>query len=66
MYPGEQFLTSLTVGLEAVFLGTYVAAGPLEMWRAGTDVRFAKLGGATSPYLSLVHDLPLARLRSWL
>ena len=46
------------VRLEAVLSSLRVFVGPSKTQRADADVLFAKLGGATSPYLSLVHDAP--------
>ena len=48
------------VRLGAVLSILHVAVGPLKIMRVGAIVLFAKLGGATGPYLSLVHDMPLA------
>ena len=48
--------------LGAVLLSLHVAVEPSEIRRAGATVLLAKLGGATGPYLSFVHDMPLAEL----
>ena len=40
----------------------HVAVEAPQIWRADADVPFAKLGGGTSPSLSHVGDVPLARM----
>ena len=47
--------------LEAVLSSLHVAVGPSKIMRVGAVILFAKLGGATGPYLSLVYDMPLAK-----
>ena len=48
------------VRLGAVLLSPHVAFEPSKIKKVGDVVLLAKLGGATGPYLSLVHDMPLA------
>ena len=49
------------VRLGAVLLSLHVAVGPSKIRRDGAFLLFAKLDGATGPYLSLIHDMPLAK-----
>ena len=42
-------------------MGLHVAVEPSEIKRADATVLFAKLGGATGPYIPLVHNMSLAR-----
>ena len=49
------------VRLMAVLLSHHVAVGPSKIMRVDAIILFAKLGGATGPYLSLAHDVPLAK-----
>ena len=46
--------------LEAMLPGLHVAVKSSKIGRADANVLFAELGGATGPYLFLVHDVPLA------
>ena len=50
------------VRLVAVQSRNHVALGPLEMRRVDINAFFANLSGPKFPYLSLVHDGPLAKL----
>ena len=50
------------VRLEAVLLCLLVAVGFSKVQRAGATALFARLGGATGPYLSLVYEVPLAKV----
>ena len=51
------------VRLEAALLGLHVAVELSKIKRACATALPAKLGGATGPYLSLVHDVPLLAKR---
>ena len=45
-----------------MLISLHVAVGPSKIRRAGATVLYAKMGGATGPYLPLVNDMPLAKL----
>ena len=50
------------VRLGAVLSCLYVAVGPSKIWWVDANKLFANLGGgATGPYLSPVHEVPLAK-----
>ena len=50
------------VRLGAVLSALHFAVKLSKIVRVGAAVLFVKLGGATGPYLSPVHDMPLANL----
>ena len=52
---------SHVVRLEAVLSRLNVAVEPSKIKIADADVLLGELRGATGPYLSFVHDMPLAK-----
>ena len=47
--------------LGAVILSLHVVVGPSKIQGADATALFSKLGGATGPYPSPVHDMSLAK-----
>ena len=47
--------------LEVMLLRLHVAVEPSEIRGVGAAMLLSKLGEATGPYLSPVHDMPLAK-----